>query len=107
MIKNAMAVLAGLALAAPVAMADKGYQKTGPVLDVTDKSIVLDAGKDGKWEFARDANTKVEGDLKKGSKVTVYYTMTATKVEVKGEPKAKGKEKAAEKGAGAGAPAAR
>ncbi len=107
MIKNSLAVLAGLLLTVPVALADKGYQKTGPVLDVTDKSIVIDAGKDGKWEFARDASTKVEGELKKGAKVTVYYSMTATKVEVKGDTKAKGKEKAVEKGAGAGAPAAR
>lgn len=89
--KNSLAVLAGLLLAVPVAMADKSYQKTGPVLDVNDKSIVIDAGKDGKWEFARDANTKVEGDLKKGSKVTVYYSMTATKIEAKGDGKAKGK----------------
>jgi hypothetical protein len=80
-------MLAGLLLIAPLAMADKGYQKTGTVADVNDKTIVLDTGKEGKWEFSRDASTKVEGDLKKGGKATVYYTMNATKVEAKAEKK--------------------
>jgi len=85
--KRVMAVLAGLAIATSVAMADKGYQKTGTVVEATDKSITIDTGKEGKWQFSRDAGTKVEGDLKKGSKATVYYTMSATKVEVKGGKK--------------------
>ncbi|HEU5338221.1 MAG TPA: hypothetical protein VFU39_02940, partial [Sulfuricaulis sp.] len=61
-----------------------------------------------KWEMARDASTKVTGDVKKGDKVTVEYKMTATSIEVKGGKAAdKGKAKGKEKGAGAGAPAAR
>jgi len=36
-----------------------------------------------KWEINRDANTKIKGDLKVGSKVTIYYSMVATEVEVK------------------------
>ncbi len=40
-----------------------------------------------KWELARDKATAVVGDLKVGSKVTVYYTMQAARVEVKEAPK--------------------
>ena len=61
------------------------YQVTGPVLEVTDTKIVVQKGKD-KWEIARDASTKVTGDLKVGAKVTIEYKMTATTVEVKGAP---------------------
>jgi len=91
--KRTLILTTALLLAAPMAMA---YQVTGPVLDVTDTKIVVEKGKE-KWEIARDANTKVQGELKKGAKVTVEYKMTATSVEVKGEGKAKGKEKDAGK----------
>jgi hypothetical protein len=42
---------------------------------------------------ARDAATKVTGDLKVGSKVTIEYTMTAKKIEVKEDKKADAKKK--------------
>ncbi len=58
------------------------YQVTGPVLEVTDAKIVVQKDKE-KWELARTADTKVTGELKVGSKVTIQYTMTATTVEVK------------------------
>jgi len=81
---------AAMMLAAPMAMA---YQVMGPVLEVTDTKIVVQKGKE-KWELARNANTKVEGELRKGAKVTVEYSMTATNIAVKEEKgKAKGKEK--------------
>ena len=83
---------AALLFAAPMAMA---YQVTGPVVEVTDTKIVVQKGKE-KWEIARDANTKEEGDVKKGAKVTVEYSMTATSIAVKeskGKAKAKGKNK--------------
>jgi RNase P/RNase MRP subunit p29 len=64
------------------------YQVTGPVLEVTDNTIVVQKGKE-KWEIARDKATTISGDLKVGSKVTVFYTMQATKIEVKGAPKKK------------------
>jgi hypothetical protein len=64
------------------------YQVTGPVLEVKDNSITVQKGKE-KWEIARDKDTKITGDLKVGSKVTIYYTMKATSVEVKGEEKKK------------------
>ena len=72
--------LAGTGLLA----AGKTYQVTGPILELTADKIVVQKGKD-KWELARDANTKVEGDLKVGSHVTIQYTMTATSVQVKQE----------------------
>ena len=52
-----------------------------------DDAIVVDKGKEGKWEITRDANTKVTGNLQKGAKVTVEYRMVATGVEVKGDDK--------------------
>ena len=60
----------------------KGYQVTGPVLELTDGKIVVEKDKE-KWEISRDAGTKVEGDLKVGAKVTIKYRMIATEVEVK------------------------
>jgi hypothetical protein len=62
--------------------ADKSYQVTGPVLEVRPDAVVVQKGSE-KWEVARDAATKVSGDLKVGAKVTVKYKMTATEVEVK------------------------
>ena len=70
----------------------KTYQVTGPVLEVTADKIVVEKGKD-KWEVGRDAATKVTGDLKVGSKVTIEYTMKATTVEVKDVKKAEPKKK--------------
>jgi len=71
--------------------APKTYQVTGPVLEVKDDLIVVQKGKD-KWEIARGADTKVTGDLKVGSKVTIEYRMTAATVEVK-DAKAKATKK--------------
>jgi hypothetical protein len=61
----------------------KTYQATGQVVDVHEDAIVVDKGKEGKWEIGRDANTKVNGTLQKGAKVTVYYRMQATEIELK------------------------
>jgi len=78
-----VAMLAVCALiAAPVFAAGRIYQVTGPVLEVRDDAIVVEKGKE-KWEIARTAATAVKGDLKKGDKVMVEYTMSATKIEVK------------------------
>jgi hypothetical protein len=57
-----------------MAAGPKTYQVTGPVLD---------------------KDTKVKGDLKVGSKVTIEYTMTAASVDVKEEKKAAEKKPAA------------
>jgi hypothetical protein len=71
-----------LVFAGPATAAVKTYQVTGPVLEVNDTMIAVQKGKD-RWEIARDASTKVTGDLKVGSKVTIEYRMTATAVDVK------------------------
>src|SRR5690242_19157222 len=60
----------------------KSYQVTGPVLDVTPTTITVQKGND-RWEIIRNSSTKVSGDLKTGAKVTIYYTMVASEVEVK------------------------
>jgi uncharacterized protein YxeA len=66
----------------------KDYQVTGPVLDVTDSMIAVQKGKD-RWEIARSSSTKTSGEIKKGDKVTVHYTMSATDIEVKADKGAK------------------
>jgi cytochrome c1 len=69
-------------LASAASAAEKTYQVTGPVLEVREDAVVVQKGKE-KWEIARTADTKLTGDLKKGAKVTVHYTMTATSIEAK------------------------
>ena len=80
----------GLLLSASVFAATKTYQVTGPVLEVSDTMIAVQKGND-RWEIARDASTKVTGDLKVGAKVTIEYRMTATAVDVKAEKATKKK----------------
>jgi len=80
-----MTLLCGALLLATVSVdaADaKTYQVTGPVLEVTPTTVTVQKGED-KWQIARDKGTKITGELKVGSKVTIYYTMVATEVEVK------------------------
>ena len=77
-----VSTFSGAALAA-----DKTYQVTGPVLELTDDVIVVEKGKE-KWQLARTKDTKVNGELKVGAKVTIEYKMTATSVEVKAPAKA-------------------
>jgi len=69
------------AIAAPQA---KTYQVTGPVLELTDTTIVVQKGEE-KWQVARDKGTKVTGELKVGAKVTIHYRCVAVDVEVKAE----------------------
>jgi len=83
--KRILVCLVALALLFAVvaaAAAVKTYQVTGPVLEVRSDAIVVQKGKD-KWELARDASTKVNGNLKVGAKVTIEYRMIATNVVVK------------------------
>jgi hypothetical protein len=81
------AILA-LSLAGALALSNAGfaetvntYQVTGPIVEITPGKIVVQKN-DEKWEIARDANTKVQGDLKVGAKVTIRYRMSATKIDV-------------------------
>lgn len=80
--KSVIALALALAFAGPVLADDHNYQVTGPVLSVTPTSIVVKKGS-SPWEVSRDANTKVTGDLKVGSKVTIQYHMVADTVTVK------------------------
>ena len=86
-----MNVIRSFAVAITLSIASSAwaYQVTGPVLEVSDKMIVVQKGKE-KWEIARTPDTKITGDLKVGSKVTIEYSMTAKSVEVKSD---KGKKK--------------
>lgn len=79
-----------LLLVASVAIAGglRTYQVTGPVLEVKSDVIVVQKGKE-KWEIAKDKDTKITGDVKVGSKVTIMYTMKAASIEAKGEAKKK------------------
>jgi hypothetical protein len=90
MLKRTMSMFGAVLLLASVAIAagPKDYQVTGPVLDVSDDIITVQKGSD-KWEIGRNKDTKINGDLKKGSKVTIQYKMTATSVDVKDSGKAK------------------
>jgi RNase P/RNase MRP subunit p29 len=72
----------------------KTYQVTGPVLELTADMIVVKKGND-RWEIARDAATKVTGDLKVGATVTIQYRMTAVAIDVKAD---KGAKKGGKKG---------
>jgi hypothetical protein len=94
MMKHILSMFAAVLFLASVAMAagPKDYQVTGPVLDVTDEVITVQKGSD-KWEIGRNKDTKINGDLKKGSKVTIQYKMTASSVDVKDAGKAKAETK--------------
>ncbi|QWV92910.1 hypothetical protein KP004_17320 [Geomonas oryzisoli] len=79
-----VAALTGITLlaATTVYAAPKSYQVTGPVLEVKDDMIVVQKGSE-KWQIAKDKDTKVTGDIKVGSKVTIMYTMKAASIEAK------------------------
>jgi|SRR5436190_17438475 len=87
-----VALLAGVAKAADA----KTYQVTGPVLEITPTTLTVQKG-DEKWEIARDKGTKMNGELKVGAKVTIYYRMVAAEVEIKEAKPAKGESKADKK----------
>jgi hypothetical protein len=76
-----LAAILGLTVSSFAADANT-YQVTGPIVELTDAKIVVMKGKD-KWELARNADTKVTGELKVGAKVTIQYSMTAQSIEVK------------------------
>ena len=88
------ALLLGMLSSVPVHAAVKTYQVTGPVLELTNDMIVVKKGSD-RWEIARDAATKVTGDLKVSATVTIQYRMTAASIDVKPE---KGPKKSTKKG---------
>lgn len=98
-----LAAVCGLMLSlAPASHAagPKDYQVTGPIVSVTDTTIVVKKGQED-WELSKDAALKpADGsELKVGDKVTIHYTMAAKTVEVKKDAR---KEKAPPKDRAAG-----
>jgi hypothetical protein len=84
-------VLFALAFAMPQsaqARQPKKYQVTGTVLEVTADFIAVDKEGD-RWEIGRDSSTKITGTPKVGSKVTVEYQMSASKIDAKPDTKGK------------------
>ena len=82
--KKTLLIVCAIVLVASLVFAagPKTYQVTGPVLELKNDLIVVQKGSD-KWEIGRGADTKVTGDLKVGSKVTIEYRMNAAAIEVK------------------------
>ena len=77
-------IVALVAFAAGLSMAagPKQYQFTGNVTEVDAKAKTMSVDKAGDvWEFSTDGLKDLK--IKKGDKITVYYTMTARKVEAK------------------------
>ena len=77
-----------LNLSSAVAAGPKTYQVTGPILELSDTTIVVQKGKD-RWELARGAALNLGTDAKVGTKVTLEYTMTAVSAEIKADKKKK------------------
>lgn len=89
--KLVFAFALGVLTAVPAFAADlktDPFQVTGEVTEVTDTAITVMKGKE-RHHIARDKDTKITGDLKVGSKVTIKYQMIAVSVEVKTEVKKK------------------
>ncbi|HEX2721009.1 MAG TPA: hypothetical protein VHM71_08655, partial [Candidatus Deferrimicrobium sp.] len=82
--KKTLWIVCAIMLVASLAFAGapKTYQVTGPVLELKDDVIVVQKGSE-KWEIARGKDTKITGDIKVGSKVTIEYRMNAATIEVK------------------------
>jgi hypothetical protein len=75
-------LVAVLAVAiAGINAAAKAYQFTGTVKTVTGTTFTVQKSATETWEFSTDKDTK--GAPKVGDKVTVYYRMIATEIEVK------------------------
>ena len=80
------AALAFTTVATAALAAEKSYQVTGAVTEVTDSSITVDK-KGEKFQIAR-GSVDVPAEVKVGSKVTVNYSMTATAITAKDAPAA-------------------
>jgi hypothetical protein len=68
----------------------KDYQVTGPILSIDKDVIVIQKGEE-KWEVEIDKDTKIDGKLAVGEKVTVHYHMLAEKIDKKAEKEDKKK----------------
>ena len=84
----AIAVCTIICTSSSFAASAKTYQVTGPVLAISGDTITVQKGSD-KWEVDKSAATKIKGNLKVGSKVTIEYRMIATSVDVQSAAAAK------------------
>ena len=73
-----MAVMAGFVLSAEARPA-MTYRIVGPVAELSDTKIVVVKNQE-RWEIARNADTKVVGDVVLGKEVTVEYRMSASAI---------------------------
>ena len=73
--------LVTVAFAAGGYAAGKSYQFTGVVKAVDAGSMTVEKSAKETWQFDLGKDTK--GTAKVGDKVTVYYTMSASQIEVK------------------------
>lgn len=80
----AFAAVAALFATPALAAGAKSYQVTGPVLEVTADTVTVQKGSE-KWQI--NTGGTAPAGLKAGDKVTVEYTMTATKITAKEEKK--------------------
>lgn len=76
-----LAIAAATCFAASPALASTTYQVTGPVVNISAASITVQKGEE-KWEIGR-GNAALPPELKNGDRVTVEYTMTASKITAK------------------------
>ena len=60
----------------------KKYQVTGKITALTDTMITVDKAGEP-WEVQRTADLSIDGKLKVGEKVTIYYHMVADSVKTK------------------------
>jgi hypothetical protein len=74
-------LLVAVAFAAGGYAAGKSYQFTGVVKAIDAGSMTVEKSAKETWQFDLGKDTK--GTAKVGDKVTVYYTMAATQIEVK------------------------
>ncbi len=79
-----LAVSAGSFMPLTVLADAKDYQVTGPILSIEDKVVTIQKG-DDKWQIDIDKDTKIEGKLAVGEKVTIHYHMVADKIDKKTE----------------------
>ncbi len=103
-----VAATCGLLLTvAPAAFADgKEYQMTGPIVSMTETTLVVQKGKSKEnWEFTKSPATEGGADLKVGDRITVKYSMVASSVEEKPDKTAKPAASPAPSGSPAASPA--
>ena len=74
-------VALALGFGAGMSAAAKSYQFTGVVKTVAARTLTVEKSATEVWTFSTDKDTK--GTAKVGDKVTVYYNMLATQIEVK------------------------